>query len=246
MRAFGRLGILVGRFVFVVWLGALVHARAQAGLSVKFGLENNRHFMEEQVTRQANVSTKAPRDGAEPLFRFFTTKSSWGQAQTGIFARHSKLWQLLEKEAGPKRLEMTQGAYAKVLGARDPYLKGLINDTAPSLYFDFTGLSRTEYVLSSIEIQTIDFAEYRGGGFFNDEAWYDILLKHERGTHAYPIDRRLRFTGSGRTVLRFWSDNWYANLGIAPQGCYTIDVTFVFTVNGQTEKVSTGQFKIDV
>ena len=104
--------------------------------------------------------------------------------------------------------------------------------------FDFTGRSETEYVLDTIEIRTIDFEEYRGGGFFNNEAWYDILLRHTLGIHVYDVDRRLRFTGSGRAVLRFWSDNWYPNVGMAPQGCYFIDITFVFRVNGNIERVT--------
>ena len=221
-------------------------AEAPTPLQVKFGLENTRYFAEEQAAAGSNRAIKAPRGGGETLYRYFSANES-RTAREGLIAdRHWKVWRQLQKEAGGGAFGMDQEDYAKVLRTRDPYLLGLVNEAAPSLYFDFTGLSNAEYVLDAIEIETIAFDEYSGGGFFNGEAWYDIVLRHQAGMRSYSIDRRLRFTGSGRAVLRFWSDNWYRSAGLAPQGCYLIDITFVFLVNGRTERISTKPFKIDV
>lgn len=116
---------------------------------------------------------------------------------------------------------------------------------APVLYFDFIGNSQ-KYVLESIEIKTIDFDEYMGGGFFLNNAWYDIELKHEKGKHLYKVDKKLQFNGSGRAQLRFWSDNYYESMGMSPMGCYLISLKFNFISNGKMISVETEPFKIDV
>ena len=90
------------------------------------------------------------------------------------------------------------------------------------------------------------FEEYSGGGFFDRESWYEIELAHLPGRRVVRVDRRLRFTASGRTELRFWSDNFYPAAGITPMGCYTLRLTFYFTASGGAVSVSTGTFKMDV
>jgi hypothetical protein len=86
-----------------------------------------------------------------------------------------------------------------------------------------------------------------GGGFFKEQAGYDIVLSHKPGKKIIKIEKKLVFSDVGRIQLRFWSDNYYPKQGwIAPMGEYLIDIEFVFSVSGETERVSTGQFKIDV
>jgi len=107
--------------------------------------------------------------------------------------------------------------------------------------------SSDQYVLEAIEVTTLGFSEYKGGGFFKEEAWYDILLSHTKGKKRYDVSKRLVFTGNGRCELRFWSDNFYENQGwIAPMGEYMIDIEFIFSVGGKRVSVKTGSFKIDV
>jgi len=243
MKGLDRLYLLVLLFLCTTTAG---EALLQTNLDLRFGLESAQHYVEQKTTRAGSAALRAQPRKDERLYRFFTTDQSWPETIAAISDRHFGLWQSLQKEAGTSQFSMDEDAYSKEIKKRDPYLLGMINDSAPRLYFDFAGHSGTEYILEAIEIRTIDFEEYRGGGFFNNEAWYDILLRHAPGVHVYNIDRRLRFTGSGRTVLRFWSDNWYPNVGMAPQGCYFIDITFVFRVNGKLERVTTGKFKIDV
>ena len=158
--------------------------------------------------------------------------------------RHWKLWDKFEKQPGSDSRQ-TKLDFVKFAKDNDSYYYGLAKSLAPRLYFDFIGESK-EYVLESIEVKTISFVEYSGGGFSDNEAWYDIELKHRPGTYIYPVDSKLRFTGSGRAVLRFWSDNYYKGAGMTPSGCYTISIKFNFLVNGQKTSISSGVFKMDV
>ena len=117
----------------------------------------------------------------------------------------------------------------------------------PKLKFDFIG-STKEYVLDSIEVEVLSFEEYRGGGggFYNNDAWYDVQLHHSGGVSGFAVSTKLRFTGSGSATLRFWSDNFYKGVGLTPTGCYTLSIKFCFLVENKKVIVSTGVFKIDV
>jgi hypothetical protein len=216
-------------------------------LKLKFGLVETGFYEEKKATWSENSSLKTSAE-KEALYRFFATTQALKDKLTVMTARHLRLWEILKKESGKQAFSMDQDAYSQEVQKRDPYLFGLINPTAPRLYFDFTSLSGNQYnMLEAIEVRTIAFEEYRDGGFFNSKAEYNIRLRHIPGTHTYPIGRRLVFTGNGHAVIFFSSDNWYPKAGMTPQGCYLIDITFIFTVDGnKTERVSTGAFKIDV
>jgi hypothetical protein len=75
---------------------------------------------------------------------------------------------------------------------------------APVLYFDFIGASGKQYVLDRIIIETFEFSEHKGGGFFDRQAWYDIELSKEIGIKTYNVDRKLQFAGNGRAEIRFF------------------------------------------
>jgi hypothetical protein len=156
-----------------------------------------------------------------------------------------------------RRSAPTPGAHAATDAARDrfraylasedPKCVGQLKKTAPRLYFDFTADTAAQFVLERVEVTTLKFSEYRGGGFAEKEAWYDILLSHREGVRAYFPEPRLVFKEHGRVTLRLWSDNFYPSVGwIAPMGEYTIDIRFVFSTADKTVTVSTGPFKIDV
>jgi hypothetical protein len=131
--------------------------------------------------------------------------------------------------------------------AQDPFCAAQARMMAPEIYFDFVAADGDEHVLDSITIYTIHFDEYRGGGFSEREAWYDIEVKHEQGHYTYAFDKRLVFSGHGRTVLRLWSDNYYASNGwMCPMGEYIIDIKFYFTASGKVESIATGLFAIDI
>jgi hypothetical protein len=116
--------------------------------------------------------------------------------------------------------------------------------------FDFVADSKEQFVLKAIEVTTLRFSEIRAGGFFEKEAWYDLVLSPIEGKkerHDIYDAKSLVFSGTGRCTLRFWSGNNYPAQGwITGKGEYMIDVTFVFSVGGKQVSVSTGPFKIDV
>lgn len=216
----------------------------QDSLVLKWGLESTRYFEEMQVGKAYNSAIRIPAEEGDTLYRFFTTNQKYEKVIMTIFARHNKLWDLYRESIG-KESEPDKKDFISYARREDPYYLGLTKEMAPVLYFDFIGVSK-EYVLESIEIETIDFGEYMGGGFYQKNAWYDIELKHELGKHKYDVDKKLRFVGSGRAELRFWSDNYYKYMGMSPMGCYVINIKFNFICDGSNISVQTNPFKIDV
>ena len=225
--------------LFVPFLGL-----TQSKLTVKWGIENTEFFKETMATieQSSAIFTKAkPND---KKYRFINTTSMYNDVIQIFFERHWKLWDEFKKQSSSDSSQ-TKLNFVKFAKDKDPYYYGIAKSLAPRLYFDFIGETK-EYVLKSIEVTTISFEEYSGGGFSDNEAWYDIELKHLPGTYIYLVDSKLRFTGSGRAVLRFWSDNYYKGASMTPSGCYMISIKFNFLINGQKTSVSTGTFKIDV
>ncbi len=216
----------------------------QNKLKLDWGLESTQYFQEVLVPRGYSSAIRAEAKEGEKLYRFFKVNDAYDRNIIDVFTRHRNVWDLyvetLAEGEKPDRMDFI--AYAK---SNDPFYLGRVESMAPVLYFDFVGNSQ-EYVLESIEINTIDFEEYMGGGFFLNTAWYDIELKHQIGKHTYPVNKKLKFNGSGRAELRFWSDNYYENMGMSPMGCYLIKIKFNFTSNGKLISVETEPFKIDV
>jgi hypothetical protein len=209
-------------------------------LTLKWGLESAYH-----VEKSSGI------DGwpaAEKIFskrklRYFEQKAP-NDRLVECFHRHEEAWRAFRKEQG---LAQTQEQFVRYKEQNDPACRQFGKEVAPQLYFDFTADTNGTYVLERLEITTLAFDEYKGGGFLGGEAWYDILLSHKPGTKSYDVGKRLTFQGTGRAVLRFWSDNFYPSSGwSAPMGGYIIDIKFVFTVNGRSVAVSTGPFVIDV
>jgi hypothetical protein len=216
----------------------------QPKLSVKWGIENTEFFKESQATKEQNSAFFPNAKKSDKKYRFINTTSMYNDVIQKFFERHWKLWNKFKKQSSQDTM-LTKLNFVKYAKSEDPYYYGIAKSLAPRLYFDFIGESQ-EYVLESIEIKTISFDEYSGGGFSDKEAWYDIELKHIPGIYIYPVDSKLRFTGSGRTVLRFWSDNYYKAAGMTPSGCYMVSIKFNFLINGIKTSVSTEPFKIDV
>lgn len=224
-------------------LGArLLASKQPAELQMKWGLENEKYFRETNEIDTSQTSREVTKQRPR-TYRFFTTGDAYERIIMRVFERHHSVWSSF-KPTGVDLAEK-KAEFSAFLAARDPLLQGWIRDLAPRLYFDFLGASGQEYVLESISVKTISFDEYKGGGFTEKEAWYDIELSHTTGMKTYPVEGKLRFEGSGRAVLRFWSDNYYESMGMSPMGCYTIDLTFNFLVNGKRRSISTGPFKLD-
>jgi hypothetical protein len=219
------------------------HTKAQNGLTVTWGLQNTEYYMEKKSQDLTAANNFQPvKNGKE--YRDFVPGKNYNQVITPLFERIQDLWKKfntsLPKGAIPTKLE-----FVKFARNEDPYFAGEATKLAPVLYFDFIGQSK-EYILMSITITTIRFDEYMGGGFSMSDAWYDIELKHKKGDFTYNVEKKLRFTGSGRAELRFWSDNYSKQNGMTPSGEYNINIRFNFLVDGKLVSVSTGMFKIDV
>jgi hypothetical protein len=228
--------------IFVLGLGGVQRLSPStspvADLSMSWGIENTAAFKEGKEYAPMLIEWK---ESPKPKRLFFFTGGSMGE---DCATRHFKLWDQYQKEYNERSKEGFD-AYKK---ERDPSCAATIQKLAPTLYFDFIANNKRHYVLKEIEVRTIGFQEYAGGGFSNKEAWYDIVLSHVQGTKTYQIDSgKLEFEDTGRVQLRLWSDNYYPKSGwIAPMGAYLIDIRFRFVAEGAEVRVSTGPFQIDV
>jgi hypothetical protein len=241
---------LLGAVFFVFcFLSSIIftpqNSLAEDALALKWGLEKPDFYSEMEATMRQDAARWPPKEKEDNIYRYFTIKENqsryWRLAER-LSARHHSLWDSYSESVQ----STTQDGYLRYVEHNDPYFSGSIKEMAPVLYFDFIGVGGKEHVLESIEVRTVSFSEYSGGGFIDKEAWYDIVLSHNLGTKLHKVERKLRFKGSGRTELRFWSDNYYPSVGLAPMGCFAIEITFHFLVEGKAKHISTGVFKIDV
>ena len=233
-----------GLFIVMITILFPLLGFAQSKLTVKWGIENKDLFQETKATSEQTSAYFPEAKPNDKKYRFINAAPKYNKVAQIFFERHWQLWKEFEKQ--PKTSATpTKQDFVKFAKEKDPYYYGIAKSLSPSLYFDFVGESK-EYVLESIEVKIISFDEYKGGGFSDNEAWYDIELKHMPGTYIYPIDKKLRFTGSGRAILRFCSDNYYENVGLTPVGCYMISIKFNFLIDGIKTSVTTEKFMIDV
>lgn len=227
----------------------LVAAAANAqDISLRWGLENAWSYRE--TTRKLDEDATVGTGGKQNTYRTFAFNNAPQVVDTMLqcFGRHFTLWEKFNKTqdvSGPP--DARRRAFDQYKASEDPTCDQHAKKQAPVLYFDFVANTKDEFVLEAIEITTLRFSEYKGGGFAKDEVWYDITLSHKEGRKRYDVSKRLVFSGTGRCVLRFWSDNFYENQGwIAPMGEYLIDIKFIFSSAGKQKVISTGAFKIDV
>ena len=214
-----------------------------ADLAVIWGLDGPVEYRERRATAEQNAAQNPPAAAGAETYRYFNmVEPDHSRAVLPLYDRTMALYQLHRDRGGAP----TMSAFAAFVREKDHFLADSLQRVAPRLYFDFIGENQTEYVLTGIIVDVLDYFEYRGGGFAQDEAWYDLVLTPEPGAYHYPIDRKLRFTGSGRAEIRFSSNNFYDNVGLSPIGAYMINLVFEFLADGKRVTVETGAFKIDV
>jgi hypothetical protein len=243
--------ILFYHLLLVFFLAAHYNHSFAESIQLRWGLEQRRDVYFEKTRLAQNIAVDSPKTDLDleklpNQLRFF--EQSWegyadGFSRTRCENRHIQLWEQYNSENYP----IERDAFTKFIRDHDPNCTDFYANLAPVLFFDFVASNNATHVLEKIEITTLGFEEYFGGGFVSKEAAYDIVLSHIKGNHVYKPDLRLRFDGTGRLLLRFWSDNYKPKYGwITPVGIYVIDITFVFLVNGKEVRVSTGPFAIDV
>jgi hypothetical protein len=215
---------------------------AQNKLTIRWGLESGLRT-ETKATGRQNAASWPATGRNEKLYRYFKAANEY-PTLSEMMRRHNDLWRDYRATL-PNSQRPDKKAYLQFARTKDPYFIGLVEKLAPVLYFDFIGTSGKEYVLDSIRIRTLSFEEYSGGGFSQDEAWYDLTLP-KIGERRFAVGSKLRFTASGRAKLRLFSSNYYPGVGLTPMGCYMIDIQFNFFVDNTPIAVSTGPFKIDV
>lgn len=213
-------------------------------LEVNWGIESG---LREEVaaTAEQNKAQSPKAKKGEPTYRYFRVTPEYNDVSQMMMDRHWKIWPLY-KQSLPKGQQPSRVGYRKFVEEKDPSFYGFVDQLAPRLFFNFLGESGKQYVLESIVEKTLRFDEYSGPGFTDNEEWYDIVLSHQPGLRTSPVASMLRFTASGRANLRLWSDNFNENSGLTPMGCYLIEITFNFRVDGKTVSVKTEAFKIDI
>jgi hypothetical protein len=225
-------------------------------LSMTWGLENTWSYYETKRTVEQDAAWK-PESGGKAYRTFaFKATSEVLKLMGECGQRHFEVWDayqaaLTKREISPPPNggpDSERRAFLAYAAQQDPLCVKHAEKQAPALYFDFVADSTSnEYVLQRIVITTLRFSEVKAGGFAKEQAGYDIVLSHKEGTKVIEVEKKLVFSGHGRIILRFWSDNFYPKQGwITGKGEYMIDILFVFSVAGRTVSVTTGPFKVDV
>lgn len=238
-------------------LASMTDASMAQKVDMKWGLENTYSYYEIKNGRaeDEDLATHRPNSTAQRYraFAFAEGSTEIREPWLACISDIGRLWdkfQRQDKASAPgttAAVDDSRAQFRAYLVRENPNCIGRMMKTAPRLYFDFTSDIDRQFVLERVEVTTLSFAEYRGGGFAEQEAWYDILLSHQMGVKFYFPEPRLVFKEHGRVTLRLWSDNFYPEVGwISPMGEYTIDIRFVFSMGEKTVTVSTGPFKIDV
>ncbi len=221
---------------------------SQDTIKMQWGLQNET-FYAEHKTKDLPDSIDGVRKYLPPNSKEFSLKEQVAidNGMLDCFRRHNMLWSKYTEKCSKENRETQKEEFENYKKSNDLVCGPLFKTIAPELYFDFISSSSDQYVLDSIIIETIEFSEYKGGGFVEKEAWYDIILSPQTGIKSYPVEPKLVFTGTGRVQLRFWSANYYSSRGwISPMGAYILKITFKFLVKGKLIEVSTDKFLMDV
>jgi hypothetical protein len=211
---------------------------------MSWGLENEFAYKEDERTIGQNLTTRPPPQGKPySAFAFQEKNPAVREPYLNCIGTYERLWAEYRKISK----QVSRQGFAEFRKSHDVFCPVKLRELAPKLYFDFVGHSKVTYTLEEIRIETLDFTEYRGGGFVEGESAYDLVLSPLKGVKTYRVGKKLNFTHHGRTVLTFWSGNEYPEQGwAAPMGEYLIDIEFVFVVDGERVSVRTGPFKMDV
>ena len=232
------------RYVSILLLLLASNVAAQQ-LSVRWGLDGPTEYYAERPALRVHGDIEQMESTAlVPSLRYFATiEPAHNDAIFPLSVRTSNVYAEYVQDGGSPLAD----DFLAYLRETDRYTIDRFRMLAPRLYFDFTGHSQIQYILEGITVEVFQFEEYAGGGFADLEYAYDLVLVPRPGRYYYSIDRRLRFTGSGRTTLTFFSDNFYPSGGLSPMGLYEVNLIFKFLSNGNAYiEVETGPFRIDV
>jgi hypothetical protein len=237
------------RFASLIMASAIVagcstEATAQR-LTAHWGLQSDVLYEEAREVPGSTSAVKSQSRKPATVRAFRIREPQYGSALMSFLQRHNQLVPLYRKTLPPPGSAITREQFVSWAKDQDPVYIASGRRLAPVLYFDFIGGSGKEYVLTRIDVKTIAFEEYSGGGFFDQQAWYDIELSKDSGSKTYQVDRKLRFTGTGRAEIRFLSGNYYPSSAMTPLGSYLISMRFVFLVDGKEVVFDTGKFRVD-
>jgi hypothetical protein len=185
-------------------------------LTARWGLQSDVLY-EEALEPPGQTSVVKSNSRQRPSIRTFRVRDpQYEQTLLPFLQRHTILTNLYLETHTSSGTYIPQADFAAWATRRDPSHVADGISLAPVLYFDFIGATGKLYVLDRIIVQTISFEEYRGGGgFIDDKAWYDLELRTTPGSKTYQVDDKLRFVGTGRAEIRFWSGNYYPSAALS-------------------------------
>jgi hypothetical protein len=238
----------LGRLLIaLVVLGFTSTLASATSLTARWGLQSD--FLYEEALEapgETSVVTSIKSKRRRTVRAFRVREPQHEEAITQFLRRHWALVDLYRSSHSAASGSIPREEFVMWAKQRDPVYVAAGQRLAPVLYFDFVGDSGKQYVLDRIVVRTIRFMEYAGGGgFFDQQAWYDLELSATPGSKTYQVDRKLQFIGKGRAEIRFWSGNYIPLMAMAPIGSYLISVRFIFLVDGEEVLFNTGQFRID-
>jgi hypothetical protein len=218
--------LLLSLSIILLTTGAGHLAQPRTGLQVRWGVENTRYNTEVTTSHEnwRNVRTVQGKDFS----------ASDEQIAVECSKRHEALWESYTHDCAAHGKQPDEDEFRNIKKSQDSFCWGVTQKYAPTLYFDFVAPNHNQYTLEEISIDYLWRGPKGGGGFLENEAWYDIVV----GQREYPLRRRLIFTGHGRTHLRFWKQGTNALLFIR--------INFKFQVAGRFETASVGPIGLNL
>jgi hypothetical protein len=163
------------------------------------------------------------------------------------FSAYSKSWEkfiTLKDTIGISDSELRR-SHTEFMRSNNIRLYARTHVLGPQISFTFSSCTHDSLILSSITIQTLDWSYYPGGGFAVESKWNDLVLSTKKGKKEYFLENRFGFKEKGQLDLRFFTDYFFRQNGMAPLGHFILQINFNFLRKGKVETVSTGVFKLD-
>ena len=143
-------------------IGAASSTRA-ADLEIgRWGLEGPAEFIEIEATAEQDSSWWPDAEPGEPLYRYFAVDNPRHAPKAVPLMQDATQAYGIHTAAGGAE---TAEAFRTFLKDEYPFIAAGFRELSPVLYFDFRGAAAHEYILDAIEIEVIQYSEFRGGGF---------------------------------------------------------------------------------
>ncbi len=215
-------------------------------VKLAWNLPNEFIFNEVKASAKSNAGYSPVAKKGEKLYRYIRM-AEYNYLSQFDFAAYQNSWQRFYSETDTTGISSPElrRRHVAFLQDNNPALYSTTHVLGPQITFNFSSCRTDSIKLANITIETLDWVSYPGGGFAVESKSNDIVLSTKKGNKNYLLDQPFAFKGRGSLDLRFFTDHFFRQNGMAPIGHFLIKINFNFLINSKLETVSTAVFKID-